>query len=455
MLMMKKKLSFCLLLIGLFLPGMIVLNAQVLVESIAAIVGNEVVYLSDLESTIADIRRNGNKTPYSELRCTIFQEMLVSKLFLDKARIDSIIVTDDAVEGDLNMRMNDAIRRAGSEEALVEYFKKSMVEIKRDIKKSLMEQETVREVQSKIAQNISITPGDIKRYFSTIPKDSLPIIPAKYEIGVIQIDPPSNEDNKAEARQKLLDIRSQILAGKSFNVLAIIYSEDTESAKKGGEIGFLTRGELEKPYADAAFSLSMGTVSKIVETKYGFHIIQLIDRKGEMVNTRHILIRPQVKPDQANLAIARLDSIANQIRKDSIRFETAAMRYSTHKDSRTNGGMLVSQNPSDRVTWLTLEELNKEMYVKIRDLKVGEISEPFKTTDENNNPVFRIVKLINEVPAHIASVKDDYQILYNATLMNARTKAYDKWIKEKIRTTYIRICDEYKTCDFLKIGWLK
>ena len=455
MLMMKKKLRICLVLIGLFLPGVLAVNAQVLIESIAAIVGNEVVFMSDLENTVADLRRSGNKMPLEDLKCQVFQEMLVSKLFLDKARIDSITVSDDAIEGDLNMRMNDAIRRAGSEEALVEYFKKGMAEIRRDIKKSLLEQETVREVQSKIAQNISITPGDIKRYFSTIPKDSLPIIPAKYEIGIIQIDPPSNEDNKAEARQKLLDIRSQILAGKSFNVLAIMYSEDTESAKKGGEIGFMTRGELEKPYADAAFSLSMGTVSRIVESKFGFHIIQLIDRKGEMVNTRHILIRPQVKPDQANLAIAKLDSIANQIRKDSIKFEYAAMRYSTHKDSRTNGGVLVSPNPSDRVSWLTLEELNKEMYVKVRDLKVGEISDPFKTTDENNSPVFRIVKLINEIPAHTANMKDDYQILYNATLTNERTKAYDKWMKEKIKTTYIKISDEYKSCDFLKVGWLK
>jgi peptidyl-prolyl cis-trans isomerase SurA len=453
--MMKKKLRFYLVFIGLFLPGVFVINAQVLIESIAAIVGNEVVYMSDLENTVADLKRSGNKTPYNDLKCTVFQEMLISKLFLDKARIDSIIVGDDAIEGDLNMRMNDAIRRAGSEEVLVESFKKSMAEIRRDIKKNLMEQETVREVQSKIAEDISITPGDIKRYFATIPKDSLPIIPAKYEIGIIQIDPPSNEENKAEARQKLLDIRSQILAGKSFNVLAIMYSEDTESAKKGGEIGYLTRGELEKPYADAAFSLSMGTVSKIVESKFGFHIIQLIDRKGDMVNTRHILIRPQVKAGQAELAIAKLDSIANQIRKDSIKFEIAAMRFSTHKDSRTNGGILVSANPSDRVSWLTLDELNKEMYVKVRDLKAGEISDPFKTTDENNSPVFRIVKLINEIPAHTANLKDDYQILYNATLMNARSKAYEKWIKEKIKTTYIKISDEYKSCDFLKTGWLK
>jgi peptidyl-prolyl cis-trans isomerase SurA len=453
--MMKNKLRFYLVLIGLFLPGVIAMNAQVLVESIAAIVGNEVVYLSDLENTIADMRRSGTKTTYAELRCNVFQEMLITKLFLDKARIDSINVADDAVDADLNMRMNDAIRRAGSEEALVEYFKKSILEIRRDIKKSLLEQETVRQVQNKISENISITPGDVKRYFASIPKDSLPIIPARYEVGVIQLDPPSNEDNKMEARQKLLDIRSQILAGKSFNVLAIMYSEDTESAKKGGEIGFMTRGELEKPYADAAFSLTMGTVSKIVESKFGFHIIQLIDRKGEMVNTRHILIRPTVKPDQAAQALARLDSIANQIRKDSLKFEMAAMMYSTHKDSKINGGVLVNPNPSDRVSWLTLEELNKEMYVKVRDLKPGEISDPFKTTDDNNSPVFRIVKLINEIPAHTANMKDDYQILYNATLANARTKVYEKWIKEKIKTTYIKISEECKSCEFLQTGWLK
>ena len=453
--MMKKKLRFWLLLFGLFLPGVLTVNSQVLIESIAAIVGNEVIYLSDMENTITDLRRSGNKTPFDQLRCGVFQEMLISKLFLDQARIDSIVVTDDAVEGELNMRMNDAIRRAGSEDALVAYFKKSMVEIRRDIKKTMLEQEIVREVQSKISENIKITPGSIKKYYSSIPKDSLPIIPAKYEISLIQADPPSNEDNKAEARQRLLDIRSQILAGKSFSVLAIMYSEDPESAKKGGEIGFLTRGELEKPYADAAFSLTMNTVSKIVETKFGFRIIQLIDRKSEMVNTRHILIRPQVKPEQTEKAISKLDSLANMIRKDSIKFETAAILYSTHKDSRINGGKMVSPNPSDRVLWFTLEELNKEMYVKIRDLKVGEISDPFRTTDENNNAVFRIVKLNNEIPAHAANLKDDYQIIYNATLADERTKVYDKWIKEKIATTYIKISEEYKSCEFLNIGWLK
>lgn len=450
----NRNFKFFLALIVLFLPGLIA-SSQKLVESVAAIVGNEVIYLSDLENTIADLRRSGNKTPVDELRCSVLREMLISKLFLDQARIDSITVTDDAVEGDLNMRMNDAIRRAGSEEALVGFFKKSLLEIRRDIKKTLLEQEVVREVQNKIAGDLKVTPAALKKYFASLPKDSLPIIPAKYEISVIQIDPPANEDNKAEARQKLLDMRSQILAGKSFNVLAIMYSEDPGSSKNGGEVGFLTRGELEKEYADVAFSLTKNTVSKIVETKVGFHIIQLIDRKGEMVNTRHILIRPKVKPEQEAKAISKLDSLANLIRKDSLKFEFAALRFSTHKDSRINGGKLVSINPSDRNQWFTLEELNQEMYIKIREMKVGEISDPFKTTDENNNTVFRIIKLDDEIPAHTANLKDDYQSLYSASLIEERTNIFKKWVKEKIEVTYVKISEELKSCDFLKTGWLK
>jgi peptidyl-prolyl cis-trans isomerase SurA len=319
----------------------------------------------------------------------------------------------------------------------------------------MIEQEVVREVQSKISENLTMTPSGVKRFYNSINKDSLPIIPAKYQLRLIQLDPPSNEDNKAEARQRLLDLRSQILEGKSFSVLARLYSEDKESAKNGGEIGYLTRSELDKEYANAAFSLTKNTVSKVIESKFGFHLIQLIDRKGDMVNTRHILIRPQVKPNQAEQAMSKLDSIADLIRRDSMKFEDAALRFSTHKDSRINGGRMVNPNPSDRVTWLSLEELNTEMYMNVRELKVGEISKPFKTTDDNNNPVFRIVKLDSEIPAHKANIKDDYQVLYDAALMEKRQKMYDDWITKKVEITYIKISEEYKSCDFLQQGWLK
>jgi peptidyl-prolyl cis-trans isomerase SurA len=453
--MMRKGFGKFLVLAGIFVSGMTVVKSQTLVESVAAIAGNEVIYLSDVENMVADKKRNGDRTPVADLRCSVLQLLLINKLFLDQARIDSISVSDNMVEGDLNVRINDAIRQAGSQEKLEEYFHKNILEIQRDIRKALVEQQIIREVQGKIAENIKVTPNELKKFFANIPKDSLPVIPQKVELSIIQIDPPESEENKAEARQKLLDIRSQILAGKSFNVLAIMYSEDPGTSSKGGELGYMMRGELEKPYADAAFSLTKNTVSKIVETKYGFHNIQLIDRNGELVNTRHILIKPKVRPDQAARAIIKLDSIANLIRKDSLKFETAALRFSTHKDSRINGGKFVSTDPSNRDTWFTLEELNPEMYVKVRDLKLHEISDPFRTTDENNNIVFRIVRLDNEIPAHRANLKDDYQNLYNAALMNKRTKKYDEWIKKKIDVTYIRISDEFKSCEFLQKGWLK
>lgn len=451
--MKRSKRSGLLMVAGLIL-GILSSNAQVLVESVAAIVGNEVIYLSDIENGVMDARRGNPRTPVDEIRCRVFQELLIAKLFVDQARIDSIQVTDDAVEGDLNMQINEAIRTAGSEKALEDVFKKSMVEIRRDIRKALIENQVISEVQSSITSDLSITPNDVKRYFNTIPKDSLPVIPSKVQMSVIQLDPPNNEENKAAARQKLLDIRSQILAGKSFSVLAVLNSEDG-SGINGGEVGYKLKGEFEKPYADAAWTLAKNTVSKIVETKYGFHIIQVIDRKGDLVNTRHILIRPKVKPEESEKALAKLDSLTKLIRKDSLKFEDAAIKYSSHLDSRINGGKFVSTNPSDRINWFSLDELNSEMYKKVRELKVGEISEPFQTTDEIGNVVFRVVRLDSEIPAHRANLKDDYQVFYNAAQMSERQSSYQQWISKKIETTYIKISDELKSCKFLEAGWLK
>jgi peptidyl-prolyl cis-trans isomerase SurA len=439
--------------------GMIIFSVntypQKLVESVAGVVGNEIIYLSDIENNVAQQIMSGDRSPESTLRCLIYEDQLISKLFLDQARLDSVEVSDDAVESNLNMTLNRYIATIGSEKALEDYFKKSMIEIRRDLKKSMIDQQRISEVQSNLAKDITVTPAEVKRYYDGIPKDSLPKVPAMVEISIIQLDPPDNEQNKAEARQRLLELRSRILAGESFSILAVLYSEDLESAKKGGEIGYSARGELEKPYADAAFSLSKNTVSRIVESRYGFHIIQLIDRMGDMVNTRHILIKPKVKPEESLKAMARLDSIADFIRKDSITFERAAMRYSTHKDSRINGGKYVKNDPESRVDWFTLEELDQETYKKVRDLKIGEISEPFRTTDENGNTVFRIVKLDNQTPAHIADIKTDYQVLYNNALLQKRTKTYQTWIDKKIGITYIRISDEFKTCPFHNKGWMK
>lgn len=429
--------------------------SQSLIESVAGIVGNEVIFLSDVENGVVQQVMSGDRRPVSELRCSNFEEQLITRLFLDQARIDSIEVSESSIDNNLNITLNRYIAQAGSEKALEDYFKKSMIEIRKDIRKAMRNQQIIGEVQNSLAEDIFVTPAEVRRYYSGLHKDSIPKVPATVELRIIQLDPPENEQNKADARQKLLDLRSRILAGESFSILAVLYSEDTESAKRGGEIGFTARGELEKPYADAAFSLSKNTVSRIVETKYGYHIIQLIDRMGDMVNTRHILIRPKVKPEQAVKALTRLDSIADLIRRDSLTFEKAAMIFSSHKDSRINGGRYVKNDPESRITFLTLDELDKETYVRVRDLKIGEISEPFRTVDESGNTVFRIVKLDSQTPAHVADVNTDYQLLYNHTLYQKRSKYYKEWIDKKIGITYIRVSDEFKSCPFKNKGWMK
>lgn len=431
-------------------------SGQKLVESVSGIVGNEVIYLSDVENQVLQYKAEGDLTPVADLRCRVYEDLLVQKLFLDQARIDSITVPDSNIEGDLALRLNNFIGIAGSEKALETYFNKSMVEIKRDIREALRNQYITETVQRDISSQVIITPADVRKYYSGLPNDSLALIPAKIEISIIQLDPPSNEQSKIEARQRLLDIRGAILAGTTtFTAQANLYSEDPGTAIRGGEVGLSSRGSLAKPYADAAWSLNKNAISRIVESEFGFHIIQMIDRQGDLVNTRHILIKPKVNADDIQRTITKLDSLADVIRKDSITFEEAAKKFSTHKDSKINGGRYVPNDPNSRVTMLTMDALDKETYSAVRNLKVNEISEPYRTTDEKGNTVYRIAKLNSEMPAHRANLKQDYQELYDMALNEQQSKVYQEWIDNKIEITYIKISDEFKTCNLSNPGWLK
>ena len=430
-------------------------RGQKLIESVAGIVGNELIMLSDIEEQVLQRIGSGDRTPVDKLRCQIFEDAVVQKLFLDQARIDSIIISPSSVDGDINMRLNNFINQVGSEEALEEYFNKSIYEIRADLRDLFVDDRTVRQVQSTIAEGITVIPADVRRYFNSIPKDSIPLIPAMVEVSIIQIDPPSSEENKLIARQRILDIRSEILGGKSFEVMARLYSEDPASAIKGGEVGFSPRALLAKEYADVAFSLKGNTVSRVVETEFGFHIIQLIDRRGENVNTRHILIKPRLTPDNIVKATETLDSLANLIRRDSLSFEAAARKVSTHKDSRMNGGKLVKGDPDQRVTIFALEELDKEMYQVVRNMKVGEISQAYRTVDDKNQTVFRIVRLDNEIPAHRANMKDDYELMKAYALYEKQSKKYTEWIENKFKVTYTKVSEEFKQCDFIHKQWLR
>ena len=430
-------------------------SGQQVVESIVAIVGNEVIFFSDVEGQVMQMKAERDPTPVEELRCRVLEDLMIQKLFLDQAKIDSIEVSPDNVEADLNNRLAEYIRRAGSEQALETYFSKSMAEIKKDLREMLTNQYIVQETQGTIAQDITVTPDEIKKYYNSMPKDSLPLVPRKVELSIISVEPPDMESSKAEVRQRLLDLRSRVINGESFSALAVLYSEDPGTAPKGGELGFVTRGEVAKPYAEAAWSLKKGAVSKIVESEFGFHIIQLIDRKGDMINTRHILMRPKLSAEQTEWAILRLDSIANLVRIDSLTFYKAALRYSSDKATRANGGKMVQENPSDRVTWFTLDELPREINLVVRDMKLGEISEPFRTADARGNSIYVIVRLDDEVAPHRVNPTEDYNYLAEAALMDKKNRAYQDWINGKIKKTYIRVSDDFRSCSFHYIGWLE
>lgn len=428
---------------------------QKLIESVAGIVGNELIMLSSIEEAVLQEKSSGNRASTEVIRCQVFEDAVIQKLFIDQARLDSIEVSPASVESDLNLRLNDFIIQAGSEEALENYFNKSIFDIKADLREMLVDARMVREMQAILGEGISVSPADVRRYYNSIPKDSIPLVPALVEVSIIQMDPPSNEENKLFARQRILDLRSEILGGKSFQVMARLYSEDPGTAVRGGEVGFQSRGGLAKEYADVAFSLKNNTVSKVVETEFGFHIIQLVERRGDMVNTRHILIKPRLSPEDISLATTRLDSIANLIRRDSVKFEDAARVISTHKESKVNGGKLVSGNQETITTIFALEQLDKEMYQVVRNLKVGEISDTYQTADENGNIVFRIVRLDNEIPAHRANLKEDYELMQTYALYEKQSKKFDDWIEKKFEITYVRVSEEFKQCNFRYNKWLK
>lgn len=428
-------------------------NSQQVVDAVTCIIGDEIILLSEIESLVLTQRSMGDKTPANKLRCVILEDMMIQKLFLDQARLDSIIVTQDEVDRSLNMRLNEFVMRAGSEENLEEYYNKSMIEIKRDLRKMMENEILTQQMQQSLARDITSTPAEVRKFFNRISSDSVPLIPAKVQISIIQIDPPDNEENILEVRQRLLNLRRRIIEGESFRALAILYSEDDGSATRGGEIGFMPRSNLDKAYADEAFSLKKNSVSRVVESEFGFHIIELIDRNGDMVNTRHILMKPKVKPGQVAEAINRLDSIADLIRKDSLSYKLAAIKFSTDKDSRLNGGRFVTEDTRENL--IMIDNLPPDTYKVVRDMKIGEISDAFRTIDSKGNIIFRIVKLDSRTEPHRANLKNDFTYIQEMSLSNKRNGVYSDWVIEKMENTYIKISDSFKTCQFFNKGWLK
>jgi peptidyl-prolyl cis-trans isomerase SurA len=422
-----------------------------IVDEIVAIVGDKMILESDIEKQYYQAMAQGIK-PTDDMRCTILENLLSEKLLLNQAEIDSVEVTEEDVQSQLNDRLKYFISQIGSEEKLVKYFNKSIPEIKEDMHDDIRDQLITQKMSQQITENITVTPSEVKAFFNNMPHDSVPYINAKVEVSEIALYPATSDEAIFKVREKLLALRQRILDGENFATLAVLYSEGP-SASRGGDIGWATKAELDPEYAKVAFSLKKGQVSKIVESSFGYHIIQLIERNGDRVHTRHILMKPEISDSAKVSTKEKLDSIIQQIRLDSISFTYAAMRYSQDEETRMNGGQLV--NPKTGDTQFELDQFNTQDLYVIKDLKVGEISTPYESTDDKGKTVFKVVQLKSRINPHRANLKEDYSMLKQLTEQHKHSEVVDNWITEKLKTTYVKIDDRYKNCNFHNKGWLK
>jgi peptidyl-prolyl cis-trans isomerase SurA len=426
---------------------------QFIADRVIANVGDKIILQSDIENQVIQLKAQGSQGR-GDIKCEVFEEMLVQKLLLIQAELDSIEIGMNQVEGELENRLNYFIRQIGSQEKLEEFYNKSIIEIKEDFRPLIREQILTQTMQRNLVSGVKVSPKEVEAFYKKLPTDSIPMVNTHYQINQIAVYPPEDEISRAEAREKLLNIRERIINGERFSTLAVLYSEDPGSARRGGELGFRTRDELDPEFAKAAFRLTDdGGVSRIVESEYGFHIIQLIAKQGSQVNVRHILITPKVDIQQKIKAKNKLDSIANLIRNDSITFTNAALRFSEDEQSRLNDGLMV--NPMNSSTKFDLEELPKAEYNIVKDLEKGEISEPFETVDNKGKPIFKIIKIAKKIDAHKANLKDDYEMIEEIAVMQKQQQKFEEWLKESKKKTCIHIDDSFINCKFLKDGWVK
>jgi peptidyl-prolyl cis-trans isomerase SurA len=429
--------------------GLPLLAQPVIADKIVGIVGKNQILYSEVEDQYMQMVAQGVK-PLPD-KCSLFEDLLAQKLLVNQAEVDSLVIDEVQVEMELNDRISYFVDQIGSEAKLIEYFGRSILEIKEDMRDPVREQMLMQMMRRNITSSLSITPAEVKEYYKSLPEDSIPLIDAQVEISQIVIYPKSSEESIYAVREKLLGIRERIVNGENFATLAVLYSEGP-SSPKGGDIGWASKGELDPAYAKAAFALRKGQVSKIVESDFGFHIIQLLDKTDERVHTRHILMKPKVPDAEKEKALARLDSIMTLIRTDTLTFDRAAKFFSQDEDTRMNGGLRI--NPHTGNTRYELNQFETSEYYVIRNLKVGEISDAFESTDVKGKLVFKVIRLKSKTEPHKANLRQDYELLKQMTMQAKQDELVDKWVEEKIVNTYIRINEPYKECDFRTKGWL-
>lgn len=446
---------FCFLILFL-LPVVVTIVAQNnMIDGVVWIVGDEVILKSEVEEQRIRMQYEGTRMqgdPY----CLIPEQIAIQKLFLHQAKIDSIVVSESMVYSQVEARMNYFISEIGSKEKMEEYFKKSATQIREDLYTVTKEQMIVQQMQQKLTGDVKLTPNEVRKMYEQMDADSIPIVPETVEVQILTIEPPIKQTEIDRVKSQLREFTERVNSGSTdFSLLARLYSEDKESALRGGELGFAGRGRFVPEFAAAAFALQEpGKISRVVETEFGYHIIQLIEKRDDRVNCRHILLKPRVSIEEKQQAMKQLDSIVNVIRNGELTFESATLKFSADKDSRMNGGLMPNQyTGSSKFEYQSLpSEIAKVAY----KLNAGEISEPFAMMDTKlGREVYAIIKVKTKVKSHKANLVDDYQELKSFLEAKRGQEILQEWITKKQKETYIQIDEEWKNCNFKHEGWIK
>lgn len=417
------------------------------IDRVVAVVGQNIILQSDIEAQYMQLRLQGGiQGSASSIRCEILEDLMFRKLMLNQAEMDSITVTDEQVNAEVDRLVRYFISQLGSQENLEKYYKKSMSEIKEELFRMRKDQMLEEQVQQTMLANVEVTPAEVRKCYYDIPHDSVPMVNSKYEIAHIVKKPAITLEQKLEVKDRLYKMRKRILDGERFSTLALLYSEDPGSAKKGGELGFHGRGEFAPEFEAAAFNLRDGEISEVIETELGFHIIQMIERRGEFVNVRHILLTVKVSPEALQEAYDELDSIAKLINNDSITFDEAVRKFSDEND-KISGGILV--NPNTGSTLFDASELDQQVSFTINRMQVGELSEPVPMKTDDNKDAYRLLYLKRKTAPHKANLKDDYTLIRDWAMQQKREEIINKWIANNSQKAYIKVIDDFKDCDFM------
>lgn len=425
-------------------------------EEVAWVVGDQPIWKSEIEEQYNNMQYEKvslNGDPY----CLIPEQMAIEKLYLHQADIDTVTVPDASVMAEVDARLNFYITQLGSREKMEQYFRKSMPEMREQMVDMVRNSYRVRSVQQSLTKDIKATPSEVRRYYDSLSQDSIPFVPLQVEVQILTLNPVIPRQEIEDVKARLRDFSDRVTKGESeFSTLAILYSEDKESGMRGGEIGFLGRAQLDPEYAAVAFNLNdPKKVSKIVESQYGYHIIQLIEKRGDRINTRHILLRPKVSDKDLTDAVNRLDSVRSDIVDgEKFTFEQAVAYLSQDKDTHNNRGIMVNQqNGTPR---FEMADLPQEVAKMVNSLEVGEISKPFVMIDPKlNREVVAMVKLSNRIDGHKANMAEDYQKIKDMFEEKQREELLKRWLENKIKDTYVRIEEGWRNCDFTHNGWIK